>query len=197
VDAVLERVCEPLSDLPHVRRLAVADLSPARALQRLAADSGAVLAVVGSSHAGYLGRLHPGSTAQRLLHGAGCAVAVAPPGHRLRPHLRGGRVAVGFDGSRESAAALSGAAELAGALDLPLRVIRVFALARESEVSDYLVVGSRGYGPPGTVALGGVSGRVIRTAACPVIVVPNGVDAPFDAFQGSRLERLTSRSPAG
>jgi len=39
---------------------------------------------------------------------------------------------------------------------------------------DLLVVGSRGYGPIRTVLLGGVSSRIIRTAACPVLVVPRG-----------------------
>lgn len=35
-----------------------------------------------------------------------------------------------------------------------------------------LVCGSRGYGPVGRVLLGGVSGRLIRKAMCPVMVVP-------------------------
>ena len=35
-----------------------------------------------------------------------------------------------------------------------------------------LVCGSRGYGPVGRVLLGGVSGRLIRRALCPVMVVP-------------------------
>ena len=37
-----------------------------------------------------------------------------------------------------------------------------------------MVVGSRGYGPLKAVLLGGVSGQLIRSAACPVIVVPRG-----------------------
>jgi nucleotide-binding universal stress UspA family protein len=41
-----------------------------------------------------------------------------------------------------------------------------------SETVDILVIGSRGYGPLKAVLLGGVSGQVIRSAACPVIVVP-------------------------
>ena len=49
-------------------------------------------------------------------------------------------------------------------------------LARESEVSDLLVIGSRSYGPSPAVLLGGVSGPLIETAACPVLIVPNGVD---------------------
>ena len=41
-----------------------------------------------------------------------------------------------------------------------------------TETVDILVMGSRGYGPLKAVLLGGVSGQVIRSAACPVIVVP-------------------------
>jgi nucleotide-binding universal stress UspA family protein len=41
-----------------------------------------------------------------------------------------------------------------------------------SETVDILVMGSRGYGPLKAVLLGGVSGQVIRAAACPVVVVP-------------------------
>ncbi|HET6548782.1 MAG TPA: universal stress protein, partial [Solirubrobacter sp.] len=52
-------------------------------------------------------------------------------------------------------------------------------LAQRSEGLDLLVVGSRGYGPLRSVLVGGVSGRVMRAAHCPVIVVPRGVEAPL------------------
>jgi nucleotide-binding universal stress UspA family protein len=39
-----------------------------------------------------------------------------------------------------------------------------------------LVLGSRGYGPMRTVLLGSVAAGVARTAACPVLVVPSGVE---------------------
>ncbi len=48
----------------------VAGSSAARALHELAESRSAVAAVVGSSDRGALGRLIPGSTAERLLHGA-------------------------------------------------------------------------------------------------------------------------------
>jgi nucleotide-binding universal stress UspA family protein len=47
-------------------------------------------------------------------------------------------------------------------------------LADQGVELDLLVVGSRGYGPLRRVLLGGVSGRVIELAPCPVIVVPRG-----------------------
>ena len=52
-------------------------------------------------------------------------------------------------------------------------------LARESEVSDLIVIGSRDYGPSGAVILGGVGGRVMQTAVCPAVVVPHAAAAPL------------------
>jgi len=45
-------------------------------------------------------------------------------------------------------------------------------IARESSTLDLLILGSRGYGPIRRVLLGGTSLKVVRSAACPVIVVP-------------------------
>jgi nucleotide-binding universal stress UspA family protein len=45
-------------------------------------------------------------------------------------------------------------------------------LVRSSFVVDLMVLGSRGHGWWRGVLLGSVSARVIRAAACPVIVVP-------------------------
>ena len=125
-EQTLDRLCEPLNDLP-VRRRAIADPSPARALMRAATDAEAGLIVVGSSHGEFAGRLTPGSTGRRLLQGAPCAVALAPPGHRMRPHLTWARITAAFDGSPGSHSALAVAASLATAGNRRLRVVRVFA----------------------------------------------------------------------
>ena len=42
------------------------------------------------------------------------------------------------------------------------------------EHGDLVVLGSRGYGPVRSVLLGGVSGRVVRAARLPVVMVPRG-----------------------
>jgi nucleotide-binding universal stress UspA family protein len=55
-------------------------------------------------------------------------------------------------------------------------------LIERSHELDLLVIGSRGYGPLRAVLLGAVSGRVIRDAACPVIVVPRGAEVPLEAL---------------
>jgi nucleotide-binding universal stress UspA family protein len=58
----------------------------------------------------------------------------------------------------------------------------VDVLVEHSRELDLLVIGSRGYGPLRSVLLGGVSGRVIRDAACPVIVAPRGARVPLEAL---------------
>jgi nucleotide-binding universal stress UspA family protein len=101
-----------------------ATVSPAHALHDIAETDHAGLVVVGSSHTGRLGRVLPGSTAERLLHGAPCAVAVVPLGYRESDHeLR--RIGVAYDGSDEAAGALSAAVEVARAVGARLRVIHV------------------------------------------------------------------------
>ena len=50
-------------------------------------------------------------------------------------------------------------------------------LIRASETLDLLVCGSRGYGPLGAVLMGSVSARVVRNAACPVLVLPRAAKA--------------------
>ena len=47
-------------------------------------------------------------------------------------------------------------------------------LEEESGGLDLLVTGSRGYGPKRAVLVGSVSGELLRTAECPVVVVPRG-----------------------
>ena len=45
-------------------------------------------------------------------------------------------------------------------------------------------MGSRGYGPLHAVIAGGLSGRLMRTSHCPVIVVPRGIEAPLETLFG-------------
>ena len=50
-------------------------------------------------------------------------------------------------------------------------------LAAASADVDLLVVGSRGFGPVRRVLLGSVSRELVRSASCPVVVLPRGVAA--------------------
>jgi nucleotide-binding universal stress UspA family protein len=214
-----------------------ANPSPAHALHDLAEAEHAELIVVGSSHTGRLGRVAPGSTAERLLHGAPCAVAVVPHGYRTRSEQPIRRIGVAYDGSEESTAAVAAAVELARALLAEIEVIGVVApaiyaasgvmggmsytipiedieravqedldaviaglpndvaaesvrlegdpadqLGEHSAGLDVMLAGSRGYGPLRSVLVGGVSGRLMRTVQCPVIVIPRGAEAPLSTL---------------
>jgi len=216
--------------------MAVAGPSAAHTLHDCAEDRGAGLIVVGSTHHGITGRISLGSTADRLLHGAPCPIAVAPLGFAER--MRGvERIGAAFVDSEEGYEALRAAAALASACDAELHAATavepvawgatslmqpydvgaqleelrggaeerlraalgglvppvpshhevlvnspVTALEQLSNDVDLLVCGSRGYGPLGSVLLGGVSRRLIHRAACPVIVVPRGTERSIEAL---------------
>jgi nucleotide-binding universal stress UspA family protein len=240
-ERTLARLAVALEDVSDVvLRPLVANTSPAHALQATAEKEQAGIIVVGSSHTGRLGRVLPGSTAERLLHGAPCPVAVVPLGYRT--HAARSRPVVGcaYRSTEDGAAALGAAEELALALSAPLRVMQVTeplarmydggemplnlpeisaSIFREternlaervahlssrlesegtlysgspadvlialSETVDILVIGSRGYGPLKAVLLGGVSGQIIRSAACPVIVIPRRAPAAIGSVFAS------------
>ena len=98
--------------------------SPAGALQRLAARKDAGIIVVGSSARGPIGRVLPGAVTDRLLHGAPCAVAVAPVGFERRdPSL--GLIGVAFLERADGRAALATGCDLARAAGGQVRVLTV------------------------------------------------------------------------
>jgi nucleotide-binding universal stress UspA family protein len=215
-----------------------ANVSPAHALHALAASEDAALLVVGSTHTGRAGRVLPGSTGERLIHGSPCPVAIVPKDYRRHPEpIR--RIGVAFNHTEEARTALDAAVELARGLGAELVVIGVAdatafgtpalmggpseaalrvdvtrhskdslaaaaaelpadvtattaclvglpadMLADYSHQLDLLVTGSRGYGPVHSVLAGGVSGRVLRSAHCPVIIVPRGAEQPLAGLFG-------------
>jgi nucleotide-binding universal stress UspA family protein len=99
--------------------------SPARVLTEAAEREDADLVVVGSPHRGPVGRALVGSVAERLLHGASCAVAVAPRGFAASRHAAPSVVAIAYDGGSDSKIALHRAEELARAAGATLRVLYV------------------------------------------------------------------------
>jgi len=105
---------------------AIAETSPPRALHELAEREDAGLIVVGSTHTGRAGRVMPGSTAERLLHGSPCPVAVAPSDYAHRTLGEPGIVGCGYDGTPAADGALAVAHRLAAATGARLRVIRAF-----------------------------------------------------------------------
>jgi nucleotide-binding universal stress UspA family protein len=202
----------------------VGDMSPARALHRMAERERADVLVVGSAHRGAVGRVLGGDVALGSLHGSPCPVAVAPRGMADRDATPLSRIGVGFDGTQESRQALAVAVALAKSARAQLELlcaatapIPLFAEAAyaDGEIVDYrleaeelisrtlaeldvdaignavvgspaetllelthrvdlLVVGSRGWGPIRRILLGSTAARLIREAACPVLVLPRG-----------------------
>jgi nucleotide-binding universal stress UspA family protein len=124
-EGALKRATSGMGDLPQVRTHPIAEVSPAKGIQRVATDEGASLIVIGSSGRGGTGRVFAGTTAERLLHGAPCPVAVAPGGFHMRGSADISTIVVGFDGSVEAKAALVGARSIARVRGARLRLVEV------------------------------------------------------------------------
>ena len=99
--------------------------SPAMAMTLYAESEDADLVVVGSPHRGAIGRTVMGSVAHGLLHGAPCAVVVAPRGYGEERHEVIRTIAVAYDGTPESQAALEQAEALARATRARIRIVTV------------------------------------------------------------------------
>lgn len=113
-----------LAGLPRMRVEHVLAPSPAHELHDMAAKEGASMIVLGSTHRGPVGRVLPGTVADRLMSAAPTAIAVAPAGYAEGEHpLRA--IAVAYDGSTEAALALATAEGLAGAAGASLKLIAV------------------------------------------------------------------------
>jgi nucleotide-binding universal stress UspA family protein len=97
--------------------------SAARALHEAAEAERAGLLVVGSTDRGPVGRVLPGSTAERLVHGAPCPLAVVPQGWDAGEVIEA--IGVGFVDSEEGREALRGAYALARRAGATLRVLTV------------------------------------------------------------------------
>lgn len=211
-EAKLAKAREIIGDrFPGITYEAIGPTSAARGLHELSEELNAALVVVGSTEHAAVGRIAPGSTVQRLLHGSPCPVAVAPRGYRKRGEVPLRRFGVAYDGSTEAQDALDVAVQLAQRVGASLRLVAVAGRPNESlqaeldkavasvpvgvqatgevviddDVADTLadlpgpevdvvICGSRGYGPVRQVLLGGVTTRLLRSAAYPVIVVPRG-----------------------
>jgi nucleotide-binding universal stress UspA family protein len=97
--------------------------SAPRALHELAEVDDAGLLVVGSTRRGTVGRLLPGSTAERLMHGAPCPIAVVPHGWIVGNGLE--TIGVAYVDTEEGREALRGAHALARGAGATLRVLTI------------------------------------------------------------------------
>jgi nucleotide-binding universal stress UspA family protein len=115
----------------------VSSSSAAHGLHDLAEELSAALIVVGSRAAGPRERLFAGSTADRLLSGSGCPVAVAPGGLHERPSGAPTRIGVAYVDTPDARAALTFATALARRSGTVLRLYTV--VAAEAEVMPLFV----------------------------------------------------------
>jgi nucleotide-binding universal stress UspA family protein len=99
------------------------DVSAAHALRRAAEHERSDLIVVGSMQRSRLQRLTSTDRTLQVLHGAPCAVAIAPDHQPYRTELR--TVGVGIDGSPESDLALATAIDLVRTTRSSLRLLAV------------------------------------------------------------------------
>jgi nucleotide-binding universal stress UspA family protein len=106
----------------------VASSSAAHGLHDLAEQSGASVIVVGSGRNGPRQRLFAGSTADRLLAGSSCPIAVAPAEMATPPGSLG-LIGVAYVDTPDGRAALAEAARLARRTNAPLRLYTVVAEA--------------------------------------------------------------------
>ncbi len=215
---------EALGDVDFNFREAVKE--PAESLREIALEADADLLVLGSTHRGVLGRVWPGSIAERLASEPPCPIVIAPTGYaHRRAHPGISVIGAAYDGSRESREAVSFAAKLADKVAAEVEVLSVApdyvagefplgpleplrdetarrverglaqlpkevrgagqvleggtaaALEERAVELDLLVVGSRGRGPVRSRLLGSVSADVMRTAPCPVVVLPESLSA--------------------
>jgi nucleotide-binding universal stress UspA family protein len=113
-----------LAGIEGVEAKAITGPSPARELERIAKESGAAMIVLGSTHRGSIGRVVPGTVANRLTAGGPCPIAIAPRGF-AGSNVALDSIGVGFDGSREAETALALAGEIAQACAASLDLIAV------------------------------------------------------------------------
>jgi nucleotide-binding universal stress UspA family protein len=105
------------------RSLTVPANSVAQGLIQIAERESVQAIVLGSSRHGPVGRVLAGSTARRVIHGAPCAVAVAPHQWRSLPSDAPISIGVAFIDSAEAGEALAAAADLAAAAHASLQVL--------------------------------------------------------------------------
>jgi nucleotide-binding universal stress UspA family protein len=183
---------EGLAGLDHVETVSIPAPSPARELDRIATEREAAIAVLGSTHRGPIGRVMPGTVADRLLAGGAYPVAIAPKGFRASG-LRLNAVGVAFDGSAESRAALALAAQLARAAGARLDLIAVVNPAMPAELA-FAAQGYAAFAATPAITrqqvdrMWGLAGAAVKE------LVPDAVAATIHVLEGAPAELLLERA---
>jgi nucleotide-binding universal stress UspA family protein len=160
---------------------AYADSSPARGLARVAAARSADIIVVGSSHRAGVGLMLPGGTGERLVHESDRAVAIVPT--FWRPTHTGSldRIGCGYDGSRQSDAALETATALTRLGGRELDVVHAFWSAGLA-------------GPVGIAVLADLEARAHAQIANAGTALPHDVPTHASALIGDPARALVAAS---
>jgi nucleotide-binding universal stress UspA family protein len=112
--------------------------------------------VVGSPHRGAIGRVVIGSVADGLLHGSPCEVFVAPSGYDAEEHGPFRTIAIAYDDTPESKAALARAEAIALACRATIVVYTVSA-------PPAVVPGAAGYTPAAPPEAGAIVTRAVKS----------------------------------
>ena len=180
-----EALARAAAALPlETRTLAVGGQSAARALHDALAALDAGLLVLGSAHRGALGRVVAGSVADRMLHGAGCPVAVVPRGYEVPPVV--GRIGVAFVDTPEGRSALAAGAALAARSGAPLDVVTAVPPVDWSGITP----------APGSYPAANAAAREAaeRTARAAVEELAGTADATVTAVGEGTVDALVARS---
>lgn len=150
----LEGALRILGDRPAVDAVVRRGATVTAALHAAAAETDADVLVVGRSHTGPVGRTFVGSVTEQVLHGAPCAVAVAPRGYAAEDRVRPEIAVAGLDGDGRVRAG---------------EAATVLAAVSRGGLS---AVGTDRPGPPRRVGVALPDADPVRHAALPVLVLP-------------------------
>lgn len=185
----VRRMSALLEGIPaeRVRTVVVAEPSPAHALHDLAEAHQASIVVVGATRTGHAGRVLPGATAERLLHGAPCPVAVVPEGYRTAGDFSIRRIGVACTASKEAKAAVAAAVEVARALGAELEVIGVVCVDLYGTSA---MMGGRSY----VVSGDDIERSVQEELDALVVGLPADVKAEAVVLEGDPAEQIVNRT---
>jgi nucleotide-binding universal stress UspA family protein len=160
--------------------------SAAHGLDDVAEAEHAAMIVVGSSRRGARRRISPGSTGERLLHGAICPVAIAPGGTRDRPPDKPiKRIGVAYVDSPEAREAVRIAGELAARTNATLTLYTV--IAPRAEIFAPIV------GRDAEEAFLATVREDVRKALDEALAtLPEGVQANEELLEGDIVDELAS-----
>jgi nucleotide-binding universal stress UspA family protein len=167
--------------------------TPARGLAQAVAELHPQLLVLGSAHHGKHGHVHPGSTAERLISGSECPVAVVPRGHAAATH-RHRTVGAAFVPTPEGREALRAAAELARAFAARLRVVMVLDPKHAEEQSPGLMAGQHHDADPEEAIAGRHRIEARQELDRAIAELASGVDAEPDVLYQDAAEGLEAAS---